>query len=135
MRQRMPMHRTGANRELASSSGFGRRFDRPVRRSIDWGGLLVNAVVYLGAICVILWLVFTFIGASGAAEEESRQLANAPAPSVAPTVAPPAYLDNDGIADGDGYMAGEGAQTADFWASGPNPAIPPSQDPLTRPHY
>ncbi|RIV86401.1 hypothetical protein D2V17_09350 [Aurantiacibacter xanthus] len=131
----MPGHRLGANRELASSSAFGRRFDRPGQRSVDWGGLLLNAIVYLGAICVIVWLVLTFTGASDDPAGDAPQLVSAPAPTVAPTVASPGYFEDDDVVDGDGYMSDEGSQTADFWASRPDPAIPPSQDPLTRPHY
>ena len=128
----MSVHRTSANRELPRSSSFGRGIARPAPRQVDKSGLLLKGMAYFGAICVIGWLVITFGDSLGDAGAEAQQVRSSPvpAPTVAPTVAPPSYLE-----DGDAFDPGEGAQTAEYWTSGPNPAIPPSQDPLTRQHY
>ncbi|MEN7536623.1 hypothetical protein ABDJ38_05505 [Aurantiacibacter sp. DGU5] len=93
---------------------------------------MLRAMAYFGAICVIGWIVMTYGDSSDEAAADVQQVVSspAPAPTVAPTVALPGYID-----DGDAFDPGDGSQTADFWTSGPNPAIPPSQDPLTRQHY
>ena len=128
----MSVPRTRVNRELPRSSSFGRGVARPAPRQAEKGGMAFKGIAYFGAICVIGWLVFTYGDSLGDARTKGQQVQSspAPAPTVAPTVAPPSYLD-----DGDAFDSGEGAQTAEYWTSGPNPAIPPSQDPLTRKHY
>lgn len=129
MRQRMPGHRIGANRELAGSSMPDRGRARPAS---DKPGLVLSMAAYVGAICVIVWLVFTFFGASDDAGADGPEVVNVPepAPTAASTVAPPSYVEG-----GDNFVPGDSDQTEEFWTSGPNPAIPPSQDPLTNPHY
>ena len=128
----MPGHRIGANREMARSAKLGGGEDWPAPRKVDAPRLVLSIASYAGAICVIGWLVFTFVGASGDAGTDAPQLVSSPepAPTVAPTVAAPSYVEAR-----DDFAVGDGAQTDEYWTSGPNPAIPPSQDPLTRQQY
>ncbi|WP_137681223.1 hypothetical protein [Aurantiacibacter suaedae] len=110
---------------------------RPVPRKEDRSGLVLSLIASFGAICVIGWFVISFGDSSGDASFDAAQVQSqpAPAPTVAATVAPPSYLDDGDQIIEDAAPVGDSASTVEYWSSGPNPDILPSQDPLTREHY
>ena len=133
MRQRMSVHRPSANRELVRAPVRVSSIARPSYRKTDRSGLALSVIAYFGAICIIGWFVISYGDSSEGQTDALPQVASAPVP--ASTVAPPTYVEEGDPFWADGAGMGDGEATAAYWTNGPNPAIPPSQDPLTRQHY
>ena len=133
MNRLSPVHRTSANRELATTFNPRPSITRPGYRKVKKRSLAVNIAVYFSAIGVIGWFVLTdgrMTGSPGkAAAAEVQSEAPVDETARAPQPAPTYALD-----DVDGRAPSQ-AGGDDFWGAPEHDYTVASWSPQSRDHY